>query len=77
MEKVASKEMDYTKRNIASIRCQVRLAKTVQKQSELQDELQKLEKLQRKQQRQIFDIEDEITGKRDKLISDLTKRKKQ
>jgi hypothetical protein len=33
-----------------------------------------LEKLQRKQRQHIFDVEDEIVGKRDQLIIELEKR---
>ncbi|GAB6267998.1 MAG: SNF2-related protein [Smithella sp.] len=77
MEMAAAKEMDNTKREIANIRRQVRMATNMQQQSELQNQLQKLEKTRRQQQQKIFDIEDEIAAKRDNLIEQLTKRMKQ
>jgi len=77
MEKAAAKEMDDTKRRIADIRRKVRLAPTMQEQAEFQNELKKLETLRRKQQRKIFDVEDEIAEKRDSLVEQLTKRMKQ
>ncbi len=77
MEMAAAKEMDNTKREIASMRRQVRMATNMQQQAELQNQLQKLEKTRRQQQQKIFDIEDEIATKRDSLIEQLTKRMKQ
>ena len=77
MEKAAAKEMDDTKRKIADIRREVRLAPTMQEQAELQAELKKLETLRRRQQQKIFDIEDEIAEKRDSLVEQLTMRMKQ
>ena len=77
MEKAAAKEMDDTKRKIADIRRKVRLAPTMQEQSELQTELKKLETLRRRQQQKIFDVEDEIAEKRDSLVEQLTMRMEQ
>jgi superfamily II DNA/RNA helicase len=77
MEKAAAKAMDDTKRKIAEIRRNVRLAPTMQEQSELQTELKKLETLRRKQQQKIFDVEDEIAEKRDSLVEQLTMRMEQ
>jgi hypothetical protein len=77
MEKAASQEMDDTKRNIANIRRKVRLAENMQEQALLQDDLRKLEKRRRRQQQKFFDIEDEISEKRDSLVDQLTKRLEQ
>ncbi|KAF0158961.1 MAG: SNF2-like protein [Syntrophaceae bacterium] len=77
MELAAAKEMDNTKREIANMRRQVRMATNIQEQAELQNQLQKLEKTRRQQQQRIFDIEDEIAAKRDNLILQLTKRMQQ
>ena len=77
MEKAAAKEMDDTKRKIADIRRKVRLAPTMQEQVELQTELKKLETQRRKQQQNVFDVEDEIAIKRDSLVDQLTKRMEQ
>lgn len=77
MEKAAAKEMDDTKRLIADVRRRVRLAENIQEQVELQNQLQKLEKNRRKQQQHIFDTEDEIAEKRDRLVESLEKRMQQ
>lgn len=77
MEKAAAKEMDDTKRLIADVRRQVRQAPTMQEQSVLQAELQRLEKTRRNQQQSIFEVEDEIGAKRDSLVQQLTKRMEQ
>ena len=69
--------MDDTKLKIADIRRKVRLAPTMQEQSELQSDLKKLEKLRRRQQKKIFDVEDEIAEKRDSLVEQLTMRMEQ
>ena len=70
--------MDDTKRKIADIRRKVRLAPdyagAIRK---LQLDLKKLEKLRRRQQQKIFDVEDEIAEKRDSLVEQLTKRMEQ
>ncbi len=77
MEKAATKEMDDTKRKIADTRRKVRLAPTMQSQTELQTELKRLEVLRRRQQQKIFETYDEIAKKRDSLIDKLTKRMEQ
>jgi hypothetical protein len=77
MEKAAAKEMDDTKRLIGDVRRQVRQAPTMQEQSVLQTELQRLEKIRRNQQQRIFAVEDEIGAKRDSLVQQLTKRMEQ
>ena len=77
MEKAATKEMDDTKRKISDIRRKVRLAPTMQEQTDLQAELKKLETLRRRQQQKIFEVEDEIAEKRDTLVDQLTKRMEQ
>jgi hypothetical protein len=77
MEKAAAKEMDDTKRLIGDVRRQVRQAPTMQEQSVLQAELQRLEKTRRNQQQRIFDVEDEIGAKRDSLVQQLTMRMEQ
>lgn len=74
LEKAAAKEMYDTKRKIADSRRKVRLAPTIQEQATLQAELKKLETFRRRQQKKIFDVEDEIAEKRDSLVEQLTKR---
>ena len=46
----------------------------MEEQHELQEKIRDLEKKKRRQRQQIFDLEDEITQKRDDLISALERR---
>jgi hypothetical protein len=70
----AEKDLADTKAQIRAIRRQSRLATTLDEQNELQQKLRDLEKKQRKQRQQIFEIEDEIAEKRDTLIDGLQRR---
>ena len=70
----AEKDLSDTKGQIKAVRRQSRLATTLDEQNELQQKLRDLEKKQRKQRQQIFEIEDEIAEKRDTLIDGLQKR---
>jgi hypothetical protein len=73
----AEKELADTKAQIKAIRRQSRLATTLDEQNDLQQKLTTLEKKQRKQRQQIFEVEDQIAEKRDKLIDGLQKRMSQ
>ena len=73
----AEKELADTKAQIKAIRRQSRLATTLDEQNDLQVKLTSLEKKQRKQRQQIFEVEDQISEKRDKLIDGLQKRMSQ
>ena len=55
-------------RNLKRVSGQV---ETVEEQCDVQAQIKELEKLQRRQRQQIFDIEDEITERRDQLIDAL------
>ncbi len=70
----AEKDLSDTKAQIKAVRRQSRLATTLDEQNELQQKLRDLEKKQRKQRQQIFEIEDEIAQKRDSLIDGLQRR---
>ena len=70
----AEKDLSDTKVQIKAVRRQARLATTLDEQNELQQKLRDLEKKQRKQRQQIFEIEDQIAEKRDTLIDGLQKR---
>jgi septal ring factor EnvC (AmiA/AmiB activator) len=50
---------------------------TVDEQKRRQEELNGLERQQRRQRQEIFDVEDEIEEKRDRLIEALERRPKQ
>jgi len=73
----AEKELAATKAQIKAVRRQSRLATTLDEQNDLQQKLTALEKKQRKQRQEIFEVEDQIAEKRDKLIHSLQKRMSQ
>ena len=50
------------------------MATKVEEQHALQEKIRELEKKKRRQRQQIFDLEDEITQKRDDLITTLERR---
>jgi predicted nucleic acid-binding Zn-ribbon protein len=55
-------------RNLKRVSGQV---ETVEEQCDVQAQIKELEKLQRRQRQQIFDVEDEIIERRDQLIEAL------
>ncbi len=73
----AEKDLADTKAQIKAVRRQSRLATTLDEQNELQQKITALEKKQRKQRQQIFQVEDQIAEKRDQLIDGLQKRMSQ
>ena len=73
----AEKDLADTKSQIKVIRRQARLATTLDEQNDLQQKLAALEKKQRKQRQEIFEVEDQIAEKRDKLIDGLQRRMSQ
>jgi superfamily II DNA or RNA helicase len=70
----AEKALSDTKEQIKAVRRQARLAVTLEEQHALQQQLQRLEKQQRRQRQDIFKAEDEIMEKRDSLIESLERR---
>ena len=70
----AEKALADTKEHIKAERRQARLAITLDQQHAIQQQIQKLEKQQRRQRQDIFKIEDEIMEKRDSLIASLERR---
>lgn len=75
---LASEEaLKDTKARIAQLKRDTRKAIDLEEQAKLQNQLKELEKRQRKQRQQIFDVEDEIIAKRDELIDNLEQRLKQ
>ena len=70
----AEKALNDTKEQIKGLRRQARLAVTLEEQHDLQQQLQRLEKQQRRQRQDIFKAEDEIMEKRDSLIESLERR---
>ncbi len=62
---------------INSLKREARLAQSIEEQKQNQEKLNLLERQQKRQRMEIFDIEDEIADKRDELISALEERMKQ
>jgi predicted nucleic acid-binding Zn-ribbon protein len=73
----AEKELKDTKAQIKTFNRQSRQAENLEQQREIQEKIKQLERKKRRQRQQIFDIEDEIMEKRDKLIDALEKRLEQ
>ncbi len=70
----AEKDLADTKAQIKAHRRQSRQATTLDEQQALQETIRDLEKKQRRQRQQIFNLEDEIAEKRDALIDGLKRR---
>ncbi len=70
----AEKALRDTKEKIKVLQREARQATTLAEQHRIQEEIQKLEKLKRRQRQEIFKVEDDITEKRDALIQSLEKR---
>lgn len=70
----AEKDLKATKQHIMTLNRQSRLATTMEEQHEIQEKIRELEKKKRRQRQQIFDLEDDVSQKRDNLISALEKR---
>lgn len=74
MVRAAEKELADTKERIKTLSRQARLSPTVEEQLALQKQIQELEKEKRRLRQRIFDVEDDISKKRDELIRKLEKR---
>jgi superfamily II DNA or RNA helicase len=74
---VAEKELSDIKAQIKAVRRKSRLAATLDEQDNLQQTIQELERRQRTQRQEIFEVEDQIAEKRDKLIEALHRRMSQ
>lgn len=70
----AEQALKNTKDQIKVTQREARQAPTLDEQQALQEKIAKLERLQRKQRQEIFQIEDDIHDKRDQLITQLTER---
>lgn len=74
---LAEKELADIKAQIKALRRQSRLAPTLDEQDKLQQNIQELERQQRKKRQEIFEVEDEIAARRDQLIDALHRRMSQ
>lgn len=70
----AEKALKDTKEQIKILQRQARLATHLDEQHDIQQKIQKLEKQQRRQRQEIFQVEDDIIEKRDTLIDTLEQR---
>ncbi len=70
----SEKELYNIKEQIKVLKREARQASTLGEQHELQLKIKELEKKQRRQRQQIFNVEDEIMAKRDRLIEGLERR---
>ena len=70
----AEEALKNTKARIAQLKRDARKAATLQEQDGIQRELSELERKQRKQRQEVFDVEDEIIAQRDELIETLHQR---
>ena len=70
----AEKALKDTKEQIKILQRQARLATHLAEQHDIQQKIQKLEKQQRRQRQEIFQVEDSIIEKRDGLIESLERR---
>lgn len=69
----AEKDLSDTKIKIKELKRKARQAKTTGEQHSIQKEIKEMERKQRKQRQQIFNVDDEISKKRDELIDELEK----
>jgi len=73
----AEQALTDTKNRMRALKREARIASTIEEQQEIQTEIRDLEKLQRRQRQEIFEVEDEIIDKRDELIDALEQKLKQ
>ncbi len=77
MEMAIQKDLDDTKKQIRDLQRKSRQAPTVEEQHKLQNDMANLERKKRSLREKIFDMEDEIALKRDRLVEALEKRMQQ
>ena len=70
----AEKALKDTKEQIKVYRRQARQAVTLEVQHKIQEQIRKLDRQQRRQRQEIFQVEDAIVEQRDQLIDQLEKR---
>jgi hypothetical protein len=70
----AERELADTKARIKALNRAARLTTTTEEQLTTQNEIREAEKEQRRQRQRIFDLEDDVKDKRDRLITKLEER---
>jgi hypothetical protein len=73
----AEQALRNTREQIRIVQREARQATTLEEQQTLQERIAKLERQQRRQRHEIFDVEDQVKEKRDQLIEELTRRMSQ
>lgn len=73
----AEQTLRNTREQIRIVQREARQATTLEEQQTLQERIAKLERQQRSQRHEIFDVEDQVNEKRDQLIEELTRRMSQ
>lgn len=66
--------MQDTRVKLQDTKRRARTATTVEEQATIQEQVRLLERQQRRQRQEIFDVEDAIEAKRDALIAALERR---
>jgi len=69
--KSAQKQLEDTRSELQQAKKLSRQANTIQEQKEAQEAIKKLERSQRRQRQELFDVEDAIEARRDQLIDAL------
>ena len=77
MEKSAERELDEAKAKIRELERKARQASTMDEQRAAEQEIANGEKRNRDLRQRIFQVEDEIAQKRDRLISALVQKMQQ
>ena len=73
----SERELRDTKEQIKALNREARQATTVAEQHEIQGRIREMENKKRRQRQRIFDFEDEVAERRDRLIDALEKRMQQ
>lgn len=69
----AEQELEDVKVKIKQAKREARLAETMEEQKQAEEDVQRLNRLQRRKRQELFDTEDEIENKRDEMITALEK----
>lgn len=77
LEQSAARELDDAKMKIRELERQARQAATIKEQHEIEDQIAQHNRKKRELRERIFQVEDEIAEKRDRLINALVKKMEQ
>jgi rubrerythrin len=77
LEKSAERELDDAKAKIRELERKARQANTMAEQRSVEEEIARMEKRKRELRQRIFQVEDDIAQKRDRLINALVQKMQQ